>query len=184
MIDFGGTGLYWQIIPQGIFTKYNLTITCLNLPGEAIPIKHDSIIYVEGDGCNLEGIIADRSFDIAHSNSTIEHVGDWERMVAFASEIRRVAEKYFVQTPNFWFPIEPHCMTPFSHWLPKPLRVSLVMKFYLGHCVRARSVDKAVRTVESARLLDKKMFQALFPDAEIYVERFWGLPKSFIAIRR
>ena len=184
IIDVGGTEVYWRIIPRKFLIKHKVTITCVNLPGTITSTEDEIFRFVEGDGCNLKGTIGDNFFDIAHSNSTIEHVGDWGRMVAFAREIRRIASKYFVQVPNFWFPIEPHCMTPFFHWLPKPIRVSLVLKFQLGHWKRANSVDEAVRIVESARLLDKKMFKALFPEADIYVERVLGLPKSFLALKR
>lgn len=74
-------------------------------------------------------------------------------------------------------------MTPFFQMLPKPMRVWLVLHFQLGHWPRAANVDAAVRQVERARLLDKRMFQALFPDAVIYTERLLGLPKSFVAIK-
>jgi hypothetical protein len=74
-------------------------------------------------------------------------------------------------------------MTPFFQMLPKPLRVWLVLHFQLGHWPRAATVDAAVRQVERARLLDKRMFQALFPDAVIYTERLLGLPKSFVAVK-
>ena len=113
----------------------------------------------------------------------VEHVGDWSRMVKFSNEIRRVAKYYFVQTPNYWFPIEPHCMTPFFHWLPKPIRVWLVLRFNLGNWRKADSIEEAMHIVESAHLLDKKMFQALFPDSTIFTERYFLFPKSLIAIK-
>jgi hypothetical protein len=126
---------------------------------------------------------ASNAFDITHSNSVVEHVGDWARQVAFAKEVSRVSRGYFVQTPNFWFPLEPHCMTFFFHWLPKPTRVWLMMHFTLGHWKKAVSVDDAVRKVDSARLLNRAMFRTLFPDAELTTERLLGLPKSLMAIR-
>jgi hypothetical protein len=104
-------------------------------------------------------------------------------MRQFSREVSRVADKYFVQTPNYWFPIEPHFMTLFFHWLPKPLRVWAMLKFSLGSEERRTTVDSAVRAVENARLLDKRMFGALFPDARIQIERVLLLPKSLIAIR-
>ena len=120
---------------------------------------------------------------MAHSNSVVEHVGDWGRMCAFASEVRRVALSYFVQTPNYWFPIEPHAMTPVFHWLPKPVRVALVMRFQLGHWHRQPTVDAAVRRVDSARLLTRPMVAELFDDADIVAERLGFLTKSWIAVR-
>ena len=104
-------------------------------------------------------------------------------MVHFAKELSRVSQKYFVQTPNFWFPIEPHFRTLFFHWLPKPIRIWLILHFNLGHKKKAESVWHAVKKVESARMLNKKMFQELFKDAEILTEKLFGFHKSLIAIK-
>ena len=105
-------------------------------------------------------------------------------MKLFAQEGKRVAPVYFVQTPNFWFPLEPHCMAPFFHWLPESLRVSLVIRYNLGHWPRAESIEEAAGIVDGANLLERKRFQALFDDAEIIAERYFGLTKSFVAFRR
>jgi hypothetical protein len=182
IVDIGGTKTYWNIVPYTLLEEKNIHITLVNLPGSKPHDDEERFSYIEADGCDLS-TFEDNSFHIAHSNSVVEHVGDWSRMVRFAGEISRCAEKYFVQSPNYWFPIEPHCMTPFFHWLPKPLRVWLVLKFQLGHWKRAETMDSAVRTVERARLLDKQMFRELFKDAEIVTERFLLLPKSFVAIK-
>lgn len=182
IIDIGGTEQYWGIVPQGFLTEYEVTITIVNLPGAVLPDDHGPFRFVEADACDL-GDFEDQSFHIAHSNSVVEHVGDWERMYQFATELSRVAQVYFVQTPNYWFPIEPHCMMPFFHWLPTPIRIWLVSRFELGHWKKADSVDEAMRIVESVRLLDRRMFQELFRDAHIRTERVLGLPKSLIALR-
>lgn len=183
MIDVGGTRQYWHILQPEYFEHYNITVTLVNFPG-TVTLKDESrFVFVETDGCDL-GHFADNAFHIGHSNSVVEHVGDWERMIKFANEISRVSQRFFVQTPSYWFPIEPHCMTPFFHWLPKPIRVGLVLHFQLGHFQKASTVSEAVSTVESARLLDKKMFQALFQQADILTERFFFWPKSFVAIKK
>lgn len=182
IVDIGGTAQYWGILPAGYLATHNVTITVINVPGAPLPADQPPFRFLAADGCDLSAF-ADGAFDIAHSNSVVEHVGDWQRMTDFAREVKRVARNYFVQTPNFWFPLEPHCMTPFFHWLPKPVRVFMVLRFRLGHWERATTVDAAVRTVESARLLDRRMFQALFGDAEIRTERMLALPKSFVAVK-
>lgn len=183
LIDLGGTDKYWGILSRQYLSNHHVNITIVNLPGTAMPEDYGPFSFVEADACNLTGF-DDKSFHIAHSNSVVEHVGDWVRMVEFAEELTRVSKQYFVQTPNYWFPMEPHCMTPFFHWLPKPMKLWLVSNFQLGHWRKAASIDEAVRIVESACLLNKKMFQALFEDATVLTERFFGLPKSFIAIKR
>ena len=61
--------------------------------------------------------------------------------------------------------------------------MSLVQHLKLGHWPKTSNVIEAVRWVESARLLDRKEFSALFPDATILKERMFGLSKSFIAIK-
>lgn len=182
IIDIGGREEYWDIVSQDYLNEKQVSITIVNLPGTNLPQDYASFKFVAADGCDLSQF-ADDAFHIAHSNSVVEHVGDWERMSRFAAELARVAQSYFVQTPNFWFPMEPHCMTPFFHWLPKPLRVWLVRRMPLGHWRQAASVDEAVRMVESARLLNLPMFQALFQETQVLTERWLVLPKSFIAIK-
>lgn len=182
IIDIGGTEAYWGIVSRDYLAKYRVTITIVNLPDPNMPKDHAPFKFVAGDGCNLVGF-ADKSFHIAHSNSVVEHVGDWTHMVKFANELCRVSYKWFIQTPNYWFPIEPHCMMPLFHWLPRPTRMWLVSRFKLGHWEQAQTMDEAVRIVESARLLNKKMLQELFQKAQIHTERFLGFPKSFIAIK-
>jgi len=182
ILDIGGTKEYWRILPLGFLEQNNAFITILNLPSQITSRDEERYKFLNGDACNLS-MIADYSFDIAHSNSVIEHVGDWRRMVQFSNEIKRVAKIYYVQTPNYWFPVEPHCMTPIFHWLPKPIRISLVMKFSLGNWKRQKTVSDAMKLVEHVRLLDINMFRELFNDAEIVTEKYLFLNKSLIAIK-
>lgn len=182
ILDLGGTRTYWNIVPEDRLQRNNAHVTIANLPEVDTPSDNALFSYVQADACNLDRH-ADQSFDIVHSNSVIEHVGDWTRMQQFAHEVRRVGRRYFVQTPSFSFPIEPHCMTPFFHWLPEPVRIRAVMHFQLGHWEKQDTVSGAVQTVQSARLLTKGMLAALFPDATVLTERLALLPKSYTAIK-
>lgn len=182
IIDIGGTKAYWNILPENMLQEKNIHITIVNLPGHNKVEDEEHFTFAEGDACDLH-MFNDNQFHISHSNSVLEHVGDWPRMKAYSKELKRVAERYYIQTPNYWFPVEPHCMTPFFHWLPTPIRVSLVMRFNLGHWPRQKTVDGAVTYVESARLVNKKMFRELYEDAKIHTERVFLLPKSFTAVR-
>jgi hypothetical protein len=182
IIDLGGRKWYWNILSNDILDQYNVHITIVNLPSPSVPVDHGHYSFMVADGCDLSNF-ADQSFHIAHSNSVIEHVGDWNRMVSFAKEISRVASRYYIQTPNYWFPVEPHCMTPFFHWFPMSIRIWLVSMFSLGNWKKAETRNEAVEIVDSAHLLSKKEFQELFKDSNIVTERFFGLPKSFISIK-
>ena len=64
---------------------------------------------------------ADEEFDLVCCSSVIEHVPR-ARRAAFAREIRRVGRGWFVQTPAFSFPVEPHSLLPAAHWLPLAVR--------------------------------------------------------------
>jgi len=76
--------------------------------------------FVEADV--LEGLpFADGEFDLAYCSSVIEHVDPADRD-AFARELRRVARGWFVQTPAYSFPVEPHALLPLAHWLPPRVR--------------------------------------------------------------
>ena len=110
IIDIGGIDIYWNIVPSIFIEEHNVKITIVNIPDSILPNNYGPFTFVHGDGCELF-MFDTNSFDIAHSNSVIEHVGDWSKMVLFSKEIKRVAKKYFIQTPNYWFPLEPHCMT-------------------------------------------------------------------------
>jgi hypothetical protein len=81
--------------------------------------------YVQGDARSLE--LPDQSFDIVFSNSVIEHVGTWEDQHAFARETARVGKRYWIQTPNKHFPIEPHMNFPYFQFLPRALQERLAL---------------------------------------------------------
>ncbi len=183
IIDLGGTVDYWSIPGEQYLRERNVRITIINVQEIQMPDDLSLFRILRGDACDLREF-EDNTFDIAHSNSVIEHVGDWDRMEKFAGEVSRIAEQYYTQTPNFWFPIEPHCMTPFFHWLPKKTRLWMVSNFQLGHWPKADSPEEAERILKRARLLKKRELCLLFNDAHILTERFFGLSKSFIAIRK
>jgi ubiquinone/menaquinone biosynthesis C-methylase UbiE len=156
-------------------------ITLLNL--EELATRHKNIRSIYGDARHLTKF-DDKSFDIVFSNSVIEHVGEYGDQQAMAEEVRRVGMKYFVQTPSYSFPIEPHFLLPGFHWLPKSIRVWLVQHFSFGwYGEKTPDPQKASEIVDSIRLLRKSEMRTLFHDANIFHERFLGLTKSFIAIK-
>jgi hypothetical protein len=178
IIDVGGRVAYWRRL-EPLWGDRKCHITVVDLTSEAVPDERFS--SVAGDARDLSQF-RDLSFDLVHSNSVIEHVGVWRDQSQMAREIRRIAPRYFVQTPNFWFPIEPHFRTPFIHWLPEPWRVAIIMNRACGFYPRAQSCDQAHNILDEQRLLDARAMAELFPDAVIERERFAGLTKSLIAV--
>ena len=118
-----------------------------------------------GDARRLDQF-ADLSFDVVHSNSVIEHVGRWEDMAAMAGEVRRLAPRYFVQTPYFWFPIEPHAR---FHYSTRSQVLALPHPDETQHCgfwQRQPDLGRAVSAIQSAKMIDKRQMQFLFPDTK------------------
>lgn len=136
-------------------------------------LGNPNVTVMQADGTDLP--FDDREFDVAFSNSVIEHVPP-DRQPAFASEISRVAQRYFVQTPNRYFPIEPHYQLPLFQFLPERARRALNRRFTLGWQPKGEW--------EEINLLSARDLRRLFPDAEIHRERVLGLTKSIIAVRR
>ena len=109
----------------------------------------------------------DDEFDLAYCSSVIEHVAPADR-AAFAAEVRRVARGWYVQTPAFSFPVEPHVLLPFAHWLPERLRR---MYWRLG----------VAGEWERIELLRRAEMRELF--GEPVAERAGPLVKSWISVR-
>ena len=180
ILDLGGRPDYWRLIERDFLESRKVGIVTVNLePQEAV----DDPLFeqVRGDACRLD--FADGAFDLCHSNSVIEHVGDWDQMERFAAETRRVAPRYYVQTPYFWFPVEPHFSSPFFHWAPEAVRARRLMRKDHGFMARTDDMGEAMRAVQHARLLDKAMMRHLFPDARHQDEKVLGLTTSLMAVR-
>jgi hypothetical protein len=176
ILDVGGTDVNWRLI------GYGGPVVLLNLqPPEQVPGLPANLQYVQGNGTRLP--YRDRAFEIGFSNSVIEHLHTWERQERFAAEIRRVSDALWVQTPARWFPIEPHHLAPFVHFLPKRWQRHLIRNFTpYGWFVRP-SQEHVDNLLREYRLLSYREMKALFPDCEIRRERFAGLAKSYVAVR-
>lgn len=186
ILDLGGRTDYWLRVGVPFLQSLRARITISNLLETEITdrgsLPDGMFDFHVGNGCHLE--FADGSFDVCHSNSVIEHVGGWPEMQDFARETRRVATAYYAQTPNFWFPVDPHFWRmPMIHWTPRPVRARMMRALPLAHAGRAPDLETAYGFVDGSRLLSARQMRALFPDADLIPEKLGGLAKSYIAIR-
>ena len=178
ILDVGGTPANWQLL------EVLPRVTILNMP-RAQERCADRFEFVSGDGCQLP--FPDRSFDIVFSNSVIEHVGSTENQRRFAEETRRVGKGYWVQTPNRFFPVEQHLLTPVVHLLPHAWQRAIVPRWTVWDWLERPTPDRREFYVEhylnDIRLLGRRQLERLFPDARISPGRWAGLSKSLVAWR-
>ncbi|MDB5230135.1 MAG: hypothetical protein JWN76_940 [Chitinophagaceae bacterium] len=176
ILDIGGTQEFWQ--SMGNTSLMNITIDLLNL--EHQKTEFENFRSIKGNATNLSEL-TDKSYDIVFSNSVIEHLHSWENQVKMAKEVLRVGKNYFIQTPNYWFPIEPHYVFPLFQYLPFALKISLLRRCNLGHIKRIKNREKAIEQIKETRLLTIQEMQQLFPGCNIYLDKFLGFNKSIVA---
>lgn len=180
ILDIGGTYKFWE--NMGFVKKLNpdngITITLFNLKKEKV--HHSSFISFEGNATDLSEY-SDNQYDIVFSNSVIEHLFTYENQIKMANEIMRVGKNYFIQTPNKYFPIEPHYFFPFFQFMSFSMKKMFMMKtkFVLGKYHDEKSVQRAH---EEIRLLSRKELEKLFMNGIIHREKILGFTKSFMVM--
>jgi hypothetical protein len=175
LLDIGGTQFFWQMMRYAASDEVDITL--LNLAPIEVTLPH--FHSVVGDGRDLSQF-ADGEFDVVFSNSVIEHVGTFADQQRMAAEIKRVGRRYFVQTPNRYFPLEPHFFFPGFQFLPLEARVWLLRHYDLGWFKKTPDYAAARCEVEGIRLLSRGEVRRLFPEGTLHTERFAGLAVSFV----
>jgi hypothetical protein len=174
IVDLGGAPRIWQHVTTP------LNITMINLEFSDFDIasidqaKQHQFAFVKGDACDVGE--PSNSFDLVFSNSVIEHVGDARKRAAFAKEARRLAPKYWIQTPAKSFPIEAHNGMPFWWYYPESVRRSLKDKW-------RKSLPAWTEMIDGTTVVEKPELKLLFPEASMISERVLGMVKSNIAYR-
>jgi SAM-dependent methyltransferase len=174
--DVGGSRHFWEKQdPQNV--PRNLTLVNIEDDGQARSysgaLSNVEVILYDGERLPFE----DKSFDVVVCNSVIEHVPLHLR-ANLAREIERVSRFYFVQTPAFVFPIEPHFFCPGLHWLPREVA---------RHAVRlspwrfmSRPSEQHIKDYfNEIQILTLKEFRGYLPHASISTEKLLGIPKSY-----
>jgi hypothetical protein len=183
VLDVGGESNYWTAIFGADWLRANrVHVTLLNHTDEYVGQPDPELFAVViADGCALP--YGDHVFDLAHSNSVIEHVGGALRQRRFAEEFRRVGSRYYLQTPARCFPLEPHVRFPWFQYLPSATRVWMFQHISLGSYPRV-SRERAKHFDLELQLLTCRRLRSLFPDAVLRRERLFGLTKSYMVFRR
>jgi hypothetical protein len=175
VIDIGGTTDIWRRLSSA----EHITLLNVGDPPNDLP---SNFSYVQGDGRDTR--LPNAAFDLAFSNSAIEHVGSFEDQRRFADEMLRLGRRIYCQTPNKWFPVEPHFLGLFVHWLPRRWFGHKVYRYFTVNGWIAKPDRKnCAELVASVRLLTRKELVQLFPGCRVRTERFLGMPKSLIAFR-
>ena len=157
ILDVGGTRLFWE--QMEFADEAGVAITILNLEPEELSKTNQisgatQFHAAVGDARDMPQF-TDKEFDIVFSNSVIEHVGDYSDQRKMMNEVRRVGKRYFVQTPNYFFPVEPHFHIIGFQFLPVSLRALLLQRFNLGWTKRVTDKNAARIVVESVNAIEE-----------------------------
>ena len=177
--DLGGSRHFWEKVDIGVppanITIYNISENEAQAISADVKEEPRIVIY---DGKKIPA--ADLEFDLLICNSVLEHVNPEDRP-RLAAEMVRVAKRIFVQTPAYSFPIEPHFVMPFIHWLPRQLG------YYLAHVSPWRLLSKPTHETIcqywwGTQLLKEEELKGLFPDGAVEYERIIGIVKSYYVV--
>ena len=180
ILDLGGTESFWETVGSDYLNSKGIKIDLLNRSHNHI---NNTEIFgsIIGDATSLDKTFF-TSYDVCFSNSCIEHVGQMRDIIKFRDNVIKF-ENYFIQTPNFHFPIEQHFIFPFFKHLSKPIRILLIRNFNFGKFRKQSNLLEAILQDESVYLLTNSVFSELFCEAHIEKEKFLTFTKSFTAIK-
>ena len=108
VLDVGGSGEFWRVATELGFPMPRMAIQKVLPPMDA----KGTFAWAVADGAKI--LFCANSFDVAVSNSFIEHVGGFAMRLSFGEEVKRVAPNAFVQAPDYWCMVEPHVLALFS----------------------------------------------------------------------
>jgi SAM-dependent methyltransferase len=121
----------------------------------------------------------DKHFDIVYSNAVIEHVGDLQAQRQMASEIMRVGRRWFVTTPNRWYPFEFHLRLPLVTWLPGQAYLTCGRIYSYNH-VRGKYVSGL--DCSGLRLMTARELRGCFPESRIIPLRVTFMAETLIVV--
>lgn len=182
VLDIGGTVNFWRSNAKYIPSHLINVVEVVNLPPIIESDENVDGIRLKSYGGNALDINSLRSshYDVVHSNSVIEHVGNLSAQIRFGKNILSLADYHFIQTPCRMFPIEPHFFFPFFALLPLSTRSLLLRNFNMGFMERERDWLTSRVKCEETRLLTKKELMHIFDNSECLPERMFLMVKSWM----
>ena len=172
VLDIGGAVGTWEHVPV------RPRLTLLNIYDRPDGLDA-AVIWVKGDARQMPFNPGD--FDVIFSNSVIEHVGTWDDQRQFAQEIRRLQSPFWIQTPDRYFPIEPHALGLGVQFLPRAWQAPYARFLSLRGLMTIGTPGALRQTLDNTRLLNHHELQTLFPGTPIWRETVLGLSKSLVA---
>ena len=177
ILDVGGVAGWWKEVRPA-----SADITIVNLDSALREASEEAgYQFFVGDARSLP--FANGDFDLVHSNSVIEHVGNLDDQWRFAREVHRCGKAIYIQTPNKWFPVEPHLIALFIHWLPFKIQRHLVRRFSVWGWLTKPSQLEIDKFLHGTRLLTGREVDAMFPGCVRCDEKFMGFTKSFVVVQ-
>jgi ubiquinone/menaquinone biosynthesis C-methylase UbiE len=182
---------YENIIDIGVFCgspdpKLNFLEFLYNNPEKITAVGIEDAGFLEKQYKGLKFIkvepngplpFADNQFEIGFCSATIEHIGSFEMQRRFLNEAVRVCKRFFLTTPNRFYPFEFHTRVIFLHWLPikafRKILSKLGLEFYSKE--------------ENLNLLNRNSLLSLVPEkykkqSRLLYHRLFGIPSNLILI--
>jgi hypothetical protein len=187
IIDIGGTAPFW-LNWWGMTEADGVHVTLVN---DHVQDTSDSDVpdvpFLESWRTNAMHLSKAElaQFDLVFSNSCIEHLASWDDQMRLARWITESGKAYFVQVPNKYAPIDPHYprpYVPFFACYPTPLQQRLLTISALGSSGK-HTMASAAELLKYYNPLGLRDMRRLFPDAELSVEKPFGVPMSILAYR-
>lgn len=153
-----GCGVGWQTVELarycpnvvGIDTSENT----LNLAKSYSKIENVTVTHKKCDACTTG--YQDKYFDVAIASHLLEHSQSHEGPIKEAKRILKPDGIFFIASPNWLWPIEPHFELPFLHWVPKKIANKYVHRF--KRATDYSEVTKIPNYFEITQLLKKHGF--------------------------
>lgn len=183
ILDIGGTKNFWEMnlkyLPEGLVKEVDI----VNLPpqkNDQLEINGVVLRFYEGN-ILVNPNFRKKKYDLVHSNSVIEHVGNLSSQKKMAESVFVMGNYYWIQTPAKSFPLEPHFYVPFFPYIPLGLRATILRRFDLGFHKKESDWLQSRIVCEDTRLITRKEYACLFPKAKILNEKILCFTKSYTA---